>query len=446
MRATPALRERITPHRRQWAGLGDRLQRSFTAAKPTTTLTEHPAAPLGQTTPSFRRFKPTSHFSIFKLNELQRTVDNAAAYKLVFFAPVSALRAVKDAVFATGAGTMHRGLYSRCCFQTMGTSQFRPEIGAMASSARNLGRVEVVEEVKVEIVCHGKAQARDAVRALLHEHPHDAPIYEVIKLEYGFLPSQVSLDRTMKKTEPIPRMVGGERTAPPSETLATRVQHRISDQFYHARASKGRVSYRLTMSPPRETPSEEAEQNIPQMQGTTAAETAGESTGGHGSSWLERAKQASSQVRGMHTKSNPPMDQVTPPRQLDTPGQREFNEGLDDLMTRMDTSVVLGGQRAMEEPVAATPQPPAAPTMTNFDPSTADEQAAPPPIFLRGPIIEPAEEFYARLTAAHPVRSEPKTMRELLEKLIARLELAKPATDAPPAKKQRHYYKRKRAN
>ena len=49
-------------------------------------------------------------------------------YKLCFFVPDSALERVKEALFAAGAGRI--GDYDRCCWQTLGTGQFRPLAGA----------------------------------------------------------------------------------------------------------------------------------------------------------------------------------------------------------------------------------------------------------------------------------------------------------------------------
>lgn len=49
-------------------------------------------------------------------------------YVMVFYVPQSHLEEVKEAVFSAGAGIM--GGYDRCCFQTLGTGQFRPLAGS----------------------------------------------------------------------------------------------------------------------------------------------------------------------------------------------------------------------------------------------------------------------------------------------------------------------------
>lgn len=100
-------------------------------------------------------------------------------YKLAFFVPIDAAEAVKEAVFASGAGRI--GDYEACCFQTRGTGQFRPLAGADPHIGQ-VGDLERVEEIKVELVC-SDALIRDAVAALKTVHPYEEPAYEVWKLE-----------------------------------------------------------------------------------------------------------------------------------------------------------------------------------------------------------------------------------------------------------------------
>ena len=45
-------------------------------------------------------------------------------YKLAFYVPQENLEAVKQALFATGAGRI--GDYDSCCWQVKGVGQFRP--------------------------------------------------------------------------------------------------------------------------------------------------------------------------------------------------------------------------------------------------------------------------------------------------------------------------------
>jgi hypothetical protein len=100
-------------------------------------------------------------------------------YKLAFFVPLEDAEAVKEAVFVTGAGRI--GDYEACCFETRGTGQFRPLVGASPHIGQ-VGDLEKVEEVKVELVCEDHL-IRDAVEALRTAHPYEEPAFDVWKLE-----------------------------------------------------------------------------------------------------------------------------------------------------------------------------------------------------------------------------------------------------------------------
>lgn len=100
-------------------------------------------------------------------------------YKLAFFVPRDDAQAVKEAVFATGAGRI--GDYEACCFQTLGTGQFRPLPGATPHIGK-VGDLEQVEELKVELVCEDSLIG-NAVAALKLAHPYEEPAYDVWRLE-----------------------------------------------------------------------------------------------------------------------------------------------------------------------------------------------------------------------------------------------------------------------
>lgn len=87
-------------------------------------------------------------------------------YKLIFFVPPPSLSACKSAIFAAGAGRYPGpGNYTEVCFATLGTGQFRP--GDTAKPAiGTVGKVEEVEEYRVEILCSGEDVVRRAVGAL----------------------------------------------------------------------------------------------------------------------------------------------------------------------------------------------------------------------------------------------------------------------------------------
>jgi hypothetical protein len=94
-----------------------------------------------------------------------------ARYKLVFFVPPSALAVCKSAIFTAGAGRYPgSGNYTECCWTTMGTGQFRPGDSANPYIG-NVGKLEEVEEVRVETLCIGEAVVKKAVAALKVGHP-----------------------------------------------------------------------------------------------------------------------------------------------------------------------------------------------------------------------------------------------------------------------------------
>lgn len=96
-------------------------------------------------------------------------------YKLAFFVPETHLEAVKQAVFATGAGRI--GNYDCCAWQTLGQGQFRPLPGSQPFIGEQ-GKVETVAEYRVELVCENDL-IRRAVKALIDAHPYEEPAYDV---------------------------------------------------------------------------------------------------------------------------------------------------------------------------------------------------------------------------------------------------------------------------
>ncbi|KJZ14040.1 MULTISPECIES: YqfO family protein [unclassified Halomonas] len=99
-------------------------------------------------------------------------------YKLAFFVPKDDAEAVKEAVFATGAGRI--GEYEACCFQTAGQGQFRPLDGADPHIGQ-VGELERVEEYKVELVCEDELIGA-AISALKLAHPYEEVAYDVWRL------------------------------------------------------------------------------------------------------------------------------------------------------------------------------------------------------------------------------------------------------------------------
>lgn len=99
--------------------------------------------------------------------------------KLFTYAPVNDAKAVRNALFAAGAGTI--GLYEECSFNINGTGTFKPIAGANPAIG-SVGNREVLEEVKIEVIFPAYLQ-QAVLSALFAAHPYETVAYEVIKLE-----------------------------------------------------------------------------------------------------------------------------------------------------------------------------------------------------------------------------------------------------------------------
>jgi hypothetical protein len=95
--------------------------------------------------------------------------------KLVVFVPREALDAVREALFAAGAGRI--GEYERCSWYAQGTGTF---FGSDASSPSigERGVEERVAELRLETVFPSERHA-DVIAALRSAHPYDEPAYDV---------------------------------------------------------------------------------------------------------------------------------------------------------------------------------------------------------------------------------------------------------------------------
>jgi hypothetical protein len=98
--------------------------------------------------------------------------------KLVVFLPTEALDAVRDAVFAAGAGRI--GGYERCSWYTEGTGTF---FGGAATdpSVGEKGREERVLELRLETV-FPENRHDDVIAALRRAHPYEEPAFDVYPL------------------------------------------------------------------------------------------------------------------------------------------------------------------------------------------------------------------------------------------------------------------------
>ena len=98
--------------------------------------------------------------------------------KLVVFVPPGALDAVRDAVFAAGAGRI--GGYERCSWYAEGTGTFlggestNPTVGER-------GLEERVPELRLETVFPDERQS-EVIAALRRAHPYEEPAFDVYAL------------------------------------------------------------------------------------------------------------------------------------------------------------------------------------------------------------------------------------------------------------------------
>jgi len=103
---------------------------------------------------------------------------NLPHYKLVVFVPASHLEAVRQALFAAGAGII--GAYRECSFTVSGTGTFfgtestQPAVGQK-------GRREEVAEHRLEVICPESTLER-ALQELRRAHPYEEPAVDVYPL------------------------------------------------------------------------------------------------------------------------------------------------------------------------------------------------------------------------------------------------------------------------
>ena len=98
--------------------------------------------------------------------------------KLVVFVPPEALDAVRDAIFAAGAGRI--GEYERCSWYTEGMGTFLAGEGA-EPTVGDRGREEHVPELRLETVYPVEREA-EIVQALRSAHPYEEPAFDLYPL------------------------------------------------------------------------------------------------------------------------------------------------------------------------------------------------------------------------------------------------------------------------
>ena len=98
--------------------------------------------------------------------------------KLIVFVPREALDAVREALFAAGAGRI--GAYERCSWYAEGTGTFLAGDAANPTLGER-GVEERVRELRLEtVVPDDRVEA--AVAALRRAHPYEEPAFDVYEL------------------------------------------------------------------------------------------------------------------------------------------------------------------------------------------------------------------------------------------------------------------------
>jgi hypothetical protein len=98
--------------------------------------------------------------------------------KLVVFVPPEALEAVREAVFAAGAGQI--GGYERCSWYTEGVGTFLGGAGTDPALGER-GVEERVAELRLETVFPEERQ-EELVAALRAAHPYEEPAFDIYPL------------------------------------------------------------------------------------------------------------------------------------------------------------------------------------------------------------------------------------------------------------------------
>lgn len=130
-------------------------------------------------------------------------------YKLVTFAPETAVEKVSDALFSAGAGRI--GKYSSCSFRNSGTGTFFGEEGTNPAVGQS-GRLKQSPEVRIETVVPiiKVAQVIEALRA---SHPYEEPAFDLNQLaappEGSGLGRIGEFDSPVERTELLARIKRG---------------------------------------------------------------------------------------------------------------------------------------------------------------------------------------------------------------------------------------------
>ena len=98
--------------------------------------------------------------------------------KWVVYVPAENADAVREAMFAAGAGQI--GDYSHCSWGVTGTGQFLPHEGA-SPTIGSVGSVERVAEDRVEMIAPARLRGH-VLAAMRSAHPYEEPAFDILAL------------------------------------------------------------------------------------------------------------------------------------------------------------------------------------------------------------------------------------------------------------------------
>jgi dinuclear metal center YbgI/SA1388 family protein len=149
---------------------------------------------------------------------LQPSTVGAGMGKWVVFVPADNADALREAMFAAGAG--HIGDYSHCSWSVPGTGQFLPTEGA-SPAIGTVGSIERVPEDRVEVVAQTRLRAH-VLAALRSAHPYEEPAFDIFGL--ATVPGDVGLGRvgTLARPEPLSAFVSRVHDALPGTSWGVR--------------------------------------------------------------------------------------------------------------------------------------------------------------------------------------------------------------------------------
>ncbi|AWT55187.1 Nif3-like dinuclear metal center hexameric protein [Mycolicibacterium smegmatis] len=138
--------------------------------------------------------------------------------KWVVFVPAADADAVREALFAAGAGRI--GDYSHCSWSVAGTGQFLPHDGA-SPAIGEVGTVEKVSEDRVEVIAPARLRAK-ILAAMRAAHPYEEPAFDILPL--ASIPGDVGIGRiaSLPEPEPLSAFVRRVRAALPPTSWGVR--------------------------------------------------------------------------------------------------------------------------------------------------------------------------------------------------------------------------------